>query len=424
MASGSVSGLASRSRDEARSGGGHGEVDRREQRAVARPAQGSRQLEVGAGRGIDLEACAARAPRRRREGGPGLELGALDIGERKRRGGDLGGSEGAEAVERFDPVELADPPLGRRRVPAVARERRRGNAHIGDDLRKQPLVADRLRRDDLARLQARDLRGKPRFVRFAQREGAGRQIEGRKAVRVASLALPDLLNGDEEARAPWLQEPLLGDRAGRHQPHHIAPDDRLCASLFRLRRVLELLADSDPMAERDQPVEVVVGALDRHAAHADVFALMLAAPGENDSERPACYFCVVEEQLVEIPHPIEQQAVRIGPLDLEILRHHRREARAGVGMGAVARGVHRLEPSKSAGRPQRHWPRYPRIVGAGAADRLLLSLFLQQPALDEPRGAAVPGGVRAHAQVGPLDGKELAGLRFAQLECDAVFQSG
>ena len=135
------------------------------------------------------------------------------------------------------------------------------------------------------------------------------------------------------------------------------------------------------MAERDQPVEVVVGALDRHAAHADVFALVLAALGENDAERPARDLCVVEEQLVEIPHPIEQQAVGIGRLDLEILRHHRREARAGVGMGAVARGVHRLEPSKSAGRPQRHGPRYPRIVGAGVADRSLLSLFLQQPLL-------------------------------------------
>ena len=33
---------------------------------------------------------------------------------------------------------------------------------------------------------------------------------------------------------------------------------------------------------------------------------------------------VLEEQLVEIAHPVEQQAIRVGRLDLHVLRHHRR----------------------------------------------------------------------------------------------------
>ena len=82
------------------------------------------------------------------------------------------------------------------------------------------------------------------------------------------------------------------------------------------------------MAERDQPVEVVVGALDRHAAHADVLALVLAALRKHDAERAARDLRVFEEQFVEIAHPVEQQATRIDRLDFEILRHHRREARA------------------------------------------------------------------------------------------------
>ena len=49
------------------------------------------------------------------------------------------------------------------------------------------------------------------------------------------------------------------------------------------------------MAERDQPVEVVVGALDRHPAHADVLALVLAALGEDDAEGPAGGVRVVED---------------------------------------------------------------------------------------------------------------------------------
>src|SRR6185312_920011 len=75
---------------------------------------------------------------------------------------------------------------------------------------------------------------------------------------------------------------------------------------------------------------------------------------------------------------------------------------------------------KSAEEAQRGRPRYPRIVSAGLAGRSLLSLFLQQPVLDEPRGAPVPGVIRAHAQVGPLDREELVRPRVAQLECDAV----
>ena len=49
---------------QARAGGRHGQVDRRQERTFAGAAQGSRELEVGAGRRIDLEARPARAPGR------------------------------------------------------------------------------------------------------------------------------------------------------------------------------------------------------------------------------------------------------------------------------------------------------------------------------------------------------------------------
>ena len=102
------------------------------------------------------------------------------------------------------------------------------------------------------------------------------------------------------------------------------------------------------MAERDQAVQIFVGALDRHAAHRDVAAEMFAALGEHDAERAAGDFGVVEEQFVEIAHPVEQKAIRIGGLDLDILLHHRRDAarllgrRAGGEAGGSERmgGVH------------------------------------------------------------------------------------
>jgi hypothetical protein len=50
--------------EQARPGGRHREIDRRQQRALARAAQGPRELEIGASGGIDFEARSARPPRR------------------------------------------------------------------------------------------------------------------------------------------------------------------------------------------------------------------------------------------------------------------------------------------------------------------------------------------------------------------------
>jgi len=65
--------------------------------------------------------------------------------------------------------------------------------------------------------------------------------------------------------------------------------------------------------------------------------LVLAAFGENDAERARGDFGVFEEQLVEIAHPVEQQQPGIGGLDLEILFHHRRDARRRLGGRRVVR---------------------------------------------------------------------------------------
>ena len=106
--------------------------------------------------------------------------------------------------------------------------------------------------------------------------------------------------------------------------------------------------DDDAVTERDQPVQVFVGAVDRHAAHRDVAAEMLAALGEHDAERARGDFGVLEEQFVKIAHPVEQQAIRVGGFDLDVLPHHRRGARSGIagrcgfeaGRNNRARGIH------------------------------------------------------------------------------------
>src|SRR5882724_1593032 len=64
--------------------------------------------------------------------------------------------------------------------------------------------------------------------------------------------------------------------------------------------------------------------VDGHAAHGNVFTVMSPTLGERDVEGGGGLHRVLEEQLVEIAHPVEKQAVRMLPLGRQVLRHHRR----------------------------------------------------------------------------------------------------
>jgi hypothetical protein len=68
----------------------------------------------------------------------------------------------------------------------------------------------------------------------------------------------------------------------------------------------------------------------RHAAHRNVLAFMLAAFRELDIERGGGAAGIGKEQLVEIAHAVEQQAIGMRALELEILRHRRGRRFGGV----------------------------------------------------------------------------------------------
>ena len=68
------------------------------------------------------------------------------------------------------------------------------------------------------------------------------------------------------------------------------------------------------MALADQLFQIGFGGMHRHAAHGDVFALMLAALGQGDVQRLRRLCCIREEKLVKIAHAVKQQIVRHAPL--------------------------------------------------------------------------------------------------------------
>ncbi len=150
--------------------------------------------------------------------------------------------------------------------------------------------------------------GKRQPVAFGDAEFAGRNVDPgeREAGLFAGRGEPRARDAEQIIVALGVEQRVFGERAGRYQPHHVAPHHALRAALLRLGRVLELLADRDAVAERDQPVQIFVGADHRHAAHRDILAVMLAALGEHDAERARGGFGVLEEQFVEIAHPVEQ----------------------------------------------------------------------------------------------------------------------
>ena len=100
----------------------------------------------------------------------------------------------------------------------------------------------------------------------------------------------------------------------------------LAAALLGLRRVFQLFADGDLVADADQAGEIALHRMDRHAGHRNVLALMLAPLGQGDAERRRRDLGVLEEQLVEVAHAEEQDGVRLARLGRQILRHERRRA--------------------------------------------------------------------------------------------------
>ena len=306
--------------------GGHRPVDRVEQAAGAFARERAGQLQVGAGRSVDRKRRARRLAGRHRERSAGGELCAGDVEKAGPGRLDLGPGEAAEAVERRDTVLLAHPPLGRGGLQLRLRQRDDGGPALLPDPRQGRIGVDRLGQDDLAGIVPGDRAGEIPGGHLAQREAAGGDVDGGETI--GGRALPGLAPPDRQQQvgAGGIEQAVLGDGARRDEAHHLPPHHRFRAAPFGLGGILGLLADGHPVAHGDEAAEVVVRPVHRDAAHRDLGAAVAATLGQHDAERPRRDLRVAEEQLVEISHPVEQEAIGIGRFDLDILRHHGRGA--------------------------------------------------------------------------------------------------
>ena len=283
-----------------------GQVDAREQAPGAASARAAAEFEAGAGRRVDRHDARGGARGGWRQQGQRPRAGGGKIGEQPAGGSDLGAAEAAEPVERRD-AELAAQPRHRpARVELAGRAKCR---------RSRPALG----RDRFGGREPRELGVEPGQVGRQRPEHARRYVGPRHSDRV-----PDACDRRQPVRYPRVEQRVFGQRAGRHHPDDRAGDDALAPALLGVGRAFNLLGDRDTVPAADQPLEVDLGRMDRHAAHRDVRAEMLAAPGQRDVERRRGLGRVVEEQFVEVAHAEEQQAPRRLRLDAQILRHHGR----------------------------------------------------------------------------------------------------
>src|SRR5579883_1657038 len=136
-----------------------------------------------------------------------------------------------------------------------------------------------------------------------------------------------------------IEQVLLGDCAWRDEAHHLALHKRLAAALLGFGWIFGLLANRDAEPLRYEAGEVILGALDRHAAHRNVLALVLAAFRQQDIERLRGGLGVLEKELVEISHPVEKEAIGMGGLDRAVLRDHWGCFGFGCGRNAFQHGA-------------------------------------------------------------------------------------
>ena len=115
-----------------------------------------------------------------------------------------------------------------------------------------------------------------------------------------------------------------GDHAGDGTAHES----------LRVTGILGLVADGDAVALVDKLGGVGFHGPPGHAAHGDGIVIAAVPGGEGQLEFPGRDACVLEEELVEVTHAVEEEGVRILAFDLEILPEHGSDA---VAAGYVLR---------------------------------------------------------------------------------------
>ena len=228
--------------------------------------------------------------------------------------------EGGEVAGR----ELLDQdPPGRFRLEMPGREAPQGRVLAERGQRRRVLAEQ-----DFGRAEPFDLgRGALGVLGLRAGESAARQLQPRDAPSSRRA-----VDRREQVVAPVFEQVFVGQRP-RGDDAGDLPLDRAA----RRGRIADLLADRGRFPFAHEFCEVRLDRMRRHPRHRDRSAARAPAGGERDVEQLRGAAGVVEEQLVEIPHPVEEQGVGMLRLDAQVLR----DDRGAPGRGRRGRGHRR-----------------------------------------------------------------------------------
>ena len=104
--------------------------------------------------------------------------------------------------------------------------------------------------------------------------------------------------------------------AGSHRLGDFAPNDSL-----GFGRILHLVADGDPLPQRNQPSQVLVQGLCRNASEGHTSCRSVVSRRERQPQEPGSLLGVPKEKLVEISDPKKDERVPVPGFDLSPLTH-------------------------------------------------------------------------------------------------------
>ena len=150
---------------------------------------------------------------------------------------------------------------------------------------------------------------------------------------------------DDERVPPQIEERIVDHGSRRDDLHDFPPYES-----FGLRGILDLLADRHLPSQADQPGEVLGQCLHRHSSQWHIRRAVVAR-SKRDAEQSASFLRVIEEHLVEVTDPEEQDRIGVPRLDVEILLDQRRMRRgAGHGSSDTTIASNPSERSRTASR--------------------------------------------------------------------------
>ncbi len=113
-------------------------------------------------------------------------------------------------------------------------------------------------------------------------------------------------------------------------PRGMGANDLATDETFGFRRVFNLLGHGHPISSVEQLSEVAVKGVVRDSAHRCVHGIVLPATGESDAEHRSGLLRILEEELVEVSHAVEQQRRSRLFLEIEVLAQHRGHFHLGL----------------------------------------------------------------------------------------------